>query len=174
MSYFREVELSKDDYLVINQDLASFFRRFASPSASPTDLVADTWLVAVRTFEGKCSLREFLFLVAKRQAADTWRRRRRRPPVTSLDAEAGNTRHLAAEGPGPETCLTLAAGKQAMAGGLEMVGEAYRDVVRLWLAGCDNFQIAAELGISYNTARSRLSRGQAQLTAALKAVLEVE
>jgi RNA polymerase sigma factor (sigma-70 family) len=176
MLYFREKGVSKSEFMEINRDLVSFFRRFAPPSAEPTDLAANTWLAAVRYFEGRCPLREFVFRVAKRQAGEMWRRDRRRPPAAPLakdeDGEIDPGYLGIAKGPGPETCLTLAAGREAVARALEAVGDAYREAVRLWLDGRDNFQIAAALDIPYNTARSRLSRGRAQILAALQAELE--
>ena len=178
MLYFQRMSVSRSEYQQINRDLISFFKRFAPASANPEDLAADTWLAAVRWFEGRCPLREFVFHVAKRRAGEVWRRRRRKPPVDSLtDEEEGEHTYeedAVAEGPGPETCLTLAAGKEAVAHALEAVNDAYRDAVRLWLEGCDNFQIAAALGIHYNTARSRLSRGRSQLDAVLKELVAVE
>jgi RNA polymerase sigma factor (sigma-70 family) len=171
MLYFRKEGVGKSEYLEINRDLISFFRHFA-PSSDPTDLAANTWFAAVRYFEGRCSLREFVFLVAKRQAGEAWRRHRRKPPAEPLESEedigVDDGGLAVAERPGPETCLTLAAGHEAVERALEVVGDAYREAVRLWLEGCDNFQIAAELDIHYNTARSRLSRGRAQFLVALK------
>jgi RNA polymerase sigma factor (sigma-70 family) len=176
MLYFREEGVEKSEYLEINRDLISFFRHVAPSSADPADLAASTWLGVVRYFEGRCPLREFVFLVAKRQAGEARRRHRRKPPAAPLasgeDVGVNYGRLAVAEGPGPETCLTLAAGHEAVERALEVVGDAYRDAVRLWLEGCDNFQIAAELDIHYNTARSRLSRGRGQLDAALKEVFE--
>jgi len=55
---------------------------------------------------------------------------------------------------------------------LEKIAEPYREALRLSLEGRSNLQIAAELGIPYNTVRSRLSRGRARVIDALRDELE--
>jgi DNA-directed RNA polymerase specialized sigma24 family protein len=42
----------------------------------------------------------------------------------------------------------------------------------MWLDGHDSLQIAAELGVNYNTVRSRLARGKVLLLAAFDAALD--
>jgi DNA-directed RNA polymerase specialized sigma24 family protein len=54
------------------------------------------------------------------------------------------------------------------------VDEIFRDVRRLWLAGRDNVQIAAELQMNYNTVRSQLNRGQKAVLKALRAEVDAD
>jgi RNA polymerase sigma factor (sigma-70 family) len=131
-------------------------------------LVEITLIEAGARFEGRSRLEHFVFAIAKRKVADVVRtrvRRRARAPFMrgdrSLDA-----------GTGIETLLDRQRRSALLDAALDQVPERYREVVRLWLAGHDSLQIAAELGLNYNTARSRLSRGRAVLLAIYRPAIE--
>jgi RNA polymerase sigma-70 factor (ECF subfamily) len=118
-------------------------------------LVGITLIEAGARFEGRSTLQHFVFAIAKRKVAEVVRTRVRRRARAftrgdlSLDA-----------GTGVETLLDRLRHSALLDAALAQVPELHREVVRLWLAGWDNLQIAAELGLNYNTTRSRLRRGK--------------
>ena len=129
-------------------------------------LVATTLTEAGARFERRSSLKRFVFGIAKHKVIDVTRARARRRGRTftwdrGLDA-----------GTGLETLLDRARRSELLDAALAQVPEPYREVVRLWLAGHDNMQIAAELGLNYNTTRSRLRRGKAVLLAAYRPTVD--
>jgi RNA polymerase sigma factor (sigma-70 family) len=159
-------KVSKSEFTRINCELIRYFRR-TMPHASAEDLAAETWARLIRTFEGRCSLRTFAFSVARMTGLDARRKRTREIVTTSLgDDEA------VAEGPGPHSVLMLVTDHAMIERALEQVDEIFRDVLRLWLAGRDNAQIAAELQMNYNTVRSQLNRGQKAALTALRAEVD--
>jgi RNA polymerase sigma factor (sigma-70 family) len=191
MTHSWTLKVSTIEFARLNRELMNYFRRRVAYS-SPRDLAADTWLSIVRWYRGRCSLRAFAFLVASKQIIHARRRRDRRrdrheplsTPGIGLDERVGDWAYtddwgdpltIADEGPGPYSMLRLLANHAAIERALEQVGDdGYREVVRRWLDGSDNVQIAAELGIPYNTVRSRLGRGRAQVLAALRAEFGLE
>ncbi|PRP95035.1 RNA polymerase sigma factor [Enhygromyxa salina] len=159
------LKIEPADFMRINRELIRYFGRRV-PRADSADLAADAWLAIARCFKGKCGLRSFAFLVARKLVFEYYERRVPRQVATTPPLEDDK---CPATGPGPDSLLMLAIGHEATERALAEVGEFYRSVVRLWLHGRDPMQIAAELNIPYNTVRSRLSRGLAQVRAALRA-----
>jgi len=149
----------------VNRALNRYFRR-KLPEHDHEDLTGDVWLAAARKYRGKGSLHCFVFAVARLLTYTVLHRRKRPTLVESRTDEA------VAPGPGPESILTLLAEHEALTRALEKIAEPYRDALRLSLDGRSNLQIAAELGIRYNTVRSRLSRGRARVIDALRDELE--
>ena len=168
MSYSMNLKVSASEFETLNRQLMSYFRRRV-PQRSAQDLAADTWLSITRWYQGKCSLRTYAFIVASKQVIHARHGRELlTTPLTSTDEPA-------AEGPGPYSVLRLLVNHAAIERALEQLDDdIYRDVVRRWLDGCDNVQIAAELGIPYNTVRSRLGRGRAQVLSAVRAEFGLE
>jgi RNA polymerase sigma-70 factor (ECF subfamily) len=130
-------------------------------------LVGITLIEAGARFEGRSTLEQFVFAIARRKVAEVVRTRVRRRARAFVRGD----RSLDA-GTGIETLLDHLRRSALLDAALDQVPELHREVVRLWLAGCDNLQIAAELGLSYNTARSRLSRGRAVLLAIYRPAIE--
>ena len=154
--------------------LESYYRRRTTPQDAEA-LATTTMIIAGAHFEHRSSLQHFVFGIAKHKAADFLRARERRLARAEFVFEAESHEHaefLPDPGAGPETLLDWKRRGERLDVALATVPEAYRDVVRLWLDGQDNFQIAAALGLNYNTVRSRLSRGKAALLSACNEVFE--
>ena len=154
--------------------LESYYRRHTSEQEAES-LAMSTIIIAGSRFEHRSSLQHFVFGIAKHKVADFLRARSRRRARAELVFEAET--HERAEflpdpGAGPETLLDWQRRHERLDAALATVPEAYREVVRLCLDGQDNLQIAATLGLNYNTVRSRLSRGKAALRSAYGEVLE--
>ncbi|PRP96055.1 sigma-70 family RNA polymerase sigma factor [Enhygromyxa salina] len=171
MSITRQLCVGPAEFAALNRQLVAFFRRRGPVTCDPSDLAADTWIAVVRWYRGECSLRHFAFVVARGMVSAAWRKRRI-ITTSASDEELGDS--ATAEGPSLDSLLMLAAQHEAMERALEDVTDPYRDALVLWLEGLDNYQIAAELDIAYNTVRSRMSRGKAQLLAAIVGTVEDE
>jgi RNA polymerase sigma factor (sigma-70 family) len=161
-------KVSKSEFTRINRELKRYFRR-TMPSASAEDLAADTWVRIIRCYQGRCSLRTFAFSVARWTGLDA-RRKHKREIVTTPLGDVEPT----AKGPGPHSVLMLVTDHAMIERALEQVDEIFRNVLRLWLAGRDNLQIAAELRMNYNTVRSQLNRGQKAMLTAVRAEVDVD
>ncbi|PRQ07475.1 RNA polymerase sigma factor [Enhygromyxa salina] len=161
-------KVSKSEFTRVNRDLKRYFRR-TMPHASAEDLAADTWVRIIRSFEGRCSLRVFAFSVARWTGLDARRKHEREIVTTPLDDVKP-----VAKGPGPHRVLMLVTDHAMIELAVEQVDEIFRDVLRLWLAGRDNVQIAAELQMNYNTVRSQLHRAQRAVIAALRGKVDVD
>jgi RNA polymerase sigma factor (sigma-70 family) len=168
MSDSWKLEVSKSEFTRINRELTAYFGRSVS-QASAKDLAADTWVAITRWYRGRCSLRTYAFLVARKVVVNT--RRKREREIMTAPLESGVD--LAATGPGPHSLLMLVTDHATLDRALEQVDDVFRPVLRLWLAGRDNVQIAAELEMNYNTVRSQLRRGQKVVIAALQAEFNV-
>ena len=168
----KPVPFTDSEFRRVNRALVSYFRRRNYRHESE-DLAASTWVDIVRYYEGRCSLRSFAFLVARKKVAEELRRSRRPSRRAKIEPLRDNSGEQlgnipAAEGPSPESILMLAAGSEALVRALESVWDPHREVVALWLEGFSGVEIAAKLDIPYNTVRSRLHRGRAQVLTALE------
>jgi RNA polymerase sigma factor (sigma-70 family) len=161
-------KVSKSEFTRINRELKRYFRR-TMPSASAEDLAADTWVRIIRSYQGRCSLRTFAFSVARWTGLDA-RRKHEREIVTTPLGDFEPT----ANGPEPHSVLMLLADQAMIERAVEQVDEIFKDVLRLWLAGRDNVQIAAELEMNYNTVRSQLHRAQRAVLTALRAEVDAD
>lgn len=161
MSIARIFSVGRAEYDNLNRQLIFYFSHRCPPGDRPSDLAGDTWVAIVKQFKGECSLRHFAFSVARRLVCNEWRKSR----LTTIPYD--DEVLWLSPGPGPDSLIMLAARQEAMGRALEHVTNVYRDVLELWLVGWDDVQIAAELDIPYNTVRSRLCRGKAQVNAAL-------
>ena len=165
-------EVSRAEFEKINRDLISYFRHRV-PMRCARDLAADTWVSVFRWYRGLCSLRRFAFIVARKKVADVYRELEREREIMTIPlADADEP---ATDDPGPHSVLNLLANHAAIERALQQVDdEVFRKVVGLWLAGRDPVEIAADLGVPYNTVRSQLHRGRAQVIDALRAEFGVE
>lgn len=162
--------ISDSEFRRVNRLLVKYLRRRMNENDAE-DLAASAWLDVARYYEGRCSLDTYAFTVARYKLADSCRRRARQPTqieplLESEDEEIGGA--PAVEGPSLDSMLMLTVGHEALVRALEQIQDDRRRAVILWLAGHTSAEIAAELGVRYNTARSRLERGRAQLRAALE------
>ncbi|PRP91685.1 RNA polymerase sigma factor [Enhygromyxa salina] len=160
-----ELNIASSEFARINRELIHYFRHRV-PNKDGNDLAAETWLRVVRWYRGRCSLRVFVYLVAKKLVVDTLYRARELETTPLLDGK-----EPVSEGPSPCSALIMLGDYELLDRSLEQVDEAYREVVQLSLRGRDNGQIATELAIPYNTVRSRLGRGRAQVVCAARAAL---
>ena len=163
--------LTDDDMQAIDglrKELLSYASERTGSMADAEDLVSETIVAAGRTFEHRTTIQHYLYSILKRQVASVRRREERAPPWTGAQPDEISDDDLLAGAPGPDTQLAWLCNAQKLKSSFERIPVAYREVVRLAVYGYDNFEIAAKLGIEYNTVRSRLSRGNASLTAILR------
>ena len=149
----------------MRRSLASYFHGRV-PQHDLEDIVHATIYGVARYWRRGCSLRAFVRLVADRQIIESHRRKQRRvraEPVEWIDLEDAG--HVDA-GPGPQTWMQAS---MIVKSARTKMPTCYREAFDLWLAGLDNVQIAARLGICHRTARSRLARARAMLRAECKA-----
>lgn len=158
-----QISTSTATLLALQKELHQFFRKRIARSVDVDDLVNATWLSAGRNFKGLCSLRHYLFFVAKWVLIDDHRRSRRfEPDGTELDELPAELRRL-------ESRIMLAQWQERVDHAAAQVPDPFDEVVALWLSGHDTMSISRKLGINYNTVRSRLRRGKVHFYAALSA-----
>ena len=168
MSSSWSLSISPVEFARINRHLRHFFRTHARRH-DPQDLISETWLDVARYFRGKCALEGFAFIVARSKLIGARRRAARRPILQSVTVESEeDDRFPEVTELSPESVLMLAATHEVTIRALGQLTDVYAEVVALWLRGRDGVQIAEELSISYNTTRSRLRRGKAQLLEILR------
>lgn len=159
-SYRWQIDASTASLAKLGEDLRRFFARCTTNSRDAEDLVGQTWLAAGRNFEGRASLRDYLYTVARRLLSNHWTRRCYRPwihlerddPETLIDHRASLDRKLASH-----------AELQRLHRAIAQLPQHYARVIELTLLGYGQLEIAELLGINYNTVRSRYNRGTAQL-----------
>lgn len=157
----------------LRTELIRFFKHRTSPE-DIDNLTTDTIIAAGTCFEHRSSLRHFVFSIARNKLTDWYRRRTRRggAEVVRLDEDEVALEAFTEPGLGLESLLSIPARHAVLQQALAQVPDDYRVVVELWLAGQDSVQIAATLGINYNTTRSRLVRGKRVLLEAFIAGLD--
>jgi RNA polymerase sigma factor (sigma-70 family) len=133
-------------------------------------MVTDTLITAGTRFERRSSLGYFVFSIARRKVWDFWRMQARRCELVFAGDDAFV--EIPASGMGLDSLLSMSARREVLQAALAELPEMFREVVRMWLDGHDNLQIAATLGVNYNTVRSRLVRGKALLLVAFDAALD--
>lgn len=161
-----QISESTTEILRLQNQLVGYFAKRLGKHEDPRDYAADVWVAAGKGFERRSSLRYYLFAIARRVVADYWRRVSRRPELVEVEEE------LPSDQSGCETALQRLANHATTQRALKKVDYPHQDVVRLWLRGRDPLEIADELGIPYNTARSRIGRGRLQLIELLVAEYE--
>ncbi|PRQ02493.1 ECF RNA polymerase sigma factor SigE [Enhygromyxa salina] len=144
-----------------HQQLRRYFRERTPRSVDVDDLVSTTWLEAGRSFAHRCTLRYYLFVIARRVLASALRRRSR------LVLDGTDFDELPTQLRSPSSEMLVRDLQARVAHALAQVEEPFVGVVALWLKGWDSVSIARQLGVNYNTVRSRLVRGKKQLDAAL-------
>ena len=155
MSGAWQISASTATILRLDGELLRFFRKQVLNVEDAKDLASTTWLGAGRNFKHLSSLRYFMFAVAAKVLAQHKRRALRRPPSDAAEVES-----LASGALTMESVVDLLDREDTVEQAVMQVPEFYQPIVRLWLTGQDGKTIADELGINYNTARARLSRGR--------------
>lgn len=146
-------------------------RKLTADDATAEDALQETYVAAWRaahTFRGEGTARSWLYGLARRQAARTWRRRAGEPTHTTPLAELA----LAAGwGDDPEALAARAEDRQLLLAALGTLRPGDQDIItRCDLEGLAPTELAAELGIRPGTVRVRLHRARLELLAALKEV----
>ncbi len=140
-------------------ELLRYFRNRVPAHVDPRDLVAEVW-VAMADYRGEASHRTYAFRVARLRLADFYRYRKDIEPLPTTGSTADPQ-------PGPSTWFEWLRDHSSLQRTVDKLPPPFRDVARLYLQGADNFEIAEQLGLHYNTARSRLSRALAKIRAEL-------
>ncbi|GAB3976727.1 sigma-70 family RNA polymerase sigma factor [Plantactinospora veratri] len=129
------------------------------------EALQDTFLATWRgagSFEGRSSVRTWLFGICRRQALS--RMDGRRPAPLPMEAAA----EVPAGEPGPEAVALARADARAVAVALAELAPAHREVLDLAFgAGLAHAEIAEVLGIPVGTVKSRLFHARAGLARAL-------
>ena len=145
-------------------------RRLAVDDAAAEDALQETFLAAWRgasAYRGDTSARGWLFGVARRQAARTWRRRAGEPlcpeDLKGLAVTAG-------WGSNPEHLASRAEDRAELLAALGSLSETDREVLgRCDLEGESSEVVGESLGIAPGTVRVRLHRARLRLMTALRA-----
>jgi RNA polymerase sigma-70 factor (ECF subfamily) len=181
----RSGEAAAFDHLVQERsgDIYALLYRLTEDVEEARDLTQETFLQAFRHishFRGDADLRTWLYRIAINQARNRWRwwRRRRRDVTLSLDAKDGThdvplgARLCDQSGGDPEQLALARERERALVRALRALARAYREVVVLRdVEGLSYEEVAAALGISVGTVKSRLSRGRLELRRRLESSL---
>jgi RNA polymerase sigma-70 factor (ECF subfamily) len=150
----------------LERRLTTFFKARLPESTDPRDFVTDV-LMTLPNYRGECSLKTYVFAVARKQLADRYRNRYRyRQPFEPLpsddDLETSQT--------GPSTELHRKRVNAVVRAEAEAIEPVYGGVVLLWLDGLEPHDIAERIDVHYHTVRSRLARGLERVRARLAVV----
>lgn len=134
--------------------LRSFFRA-RLPSQEVEELTQRVLLHTIaqpQRFRGASSLNHYIFSVARKALAE-----RHRHFWRNLEDPRSVEEHSALNTPVSQVVVRREWAAR-LHGVMDRIPVLYAEVLELHLAGVENHQIAAQLGINYNTVRSRLSR----------------
>ncbi len=134
------------------------------------ELLQDTLVAAWRSagsFQGRSSVRTWLFGIARRQAHNTLRQRL---PSLADESELGG---LAAADPEPEDAVLIDARREALAAHIERLAPLHREVLALIFFHELSYEEAAQvLEVPVGTVKSRLSNAKRALRGLLQASKE--
>lgn len=167
--YWRLTDSEDLELLAMRRKLLGYYRN-RIPAPDLDGVVTDTLITAGTRFERRSSLGYFVFSIARRKVWDFWRMQARRCELVFAGDDAFV--EIPASGMGLDSLLSMSARREMLQAALAELPEVFHEVVRMWLDGHDNLQIAATLGVNYNTVRSRLARGKVLLLAAFDAALD--
>lgn len=143
-------------------------RRLTADDATAEEALQETYVAAWRGLStAKDPGLSWLYGIARRQAARTWRRRAGEPTFAEpLDEELGA---CAGWGSDPELAASRAEDRGFLFAALAQLGEDDRTILsRCDLEGNRPAEIADELGLTANAARVRLHRARLKLMTALR------
>jgi RNA polymerase sigma-70 factor (ECF subfamily) len=183
--------------MAYSNSLLHLAQDFVRTRSVAEEVVQDTWLAVlsgIDRFEGRSSLKTWLFRILVNKAKTRGVREARTVPFSSLDTE-GDERAVPEErfrgsdnqwaghwaspprslDTVPEHRLLAREARQRIAEGLETLPESQRIVVTLRdVAGWDADEVCDALGLSEGNQRVLLHRGRAKLRAALEQYIEEE
>lgn len=142
-------------------------RRMGVPSAAVDDVAQEVFVAvhrALPTWEGRASLRTWVYRIARNAALNHRRGARRRPDgvTTALADEVANT------GVDPETQVAQREAIEELARVLDHIDEGKREVLVLMeLEGFSAPEVADLLAVPLNTVYSRLRLARAELESLL-------
>jgi len=143
-------------------------RRITGSPSDADDASQEAMIRIVRSldrFDQRAAFSTWAYRIATNAALDELRRRKRRPALRIVAAD-GSTAEPA--DPRAEAHVDAVADRGALDQALAGIGEEFRTAVVLRdVADLDYAEIAAVLDVPIGTVRSRISRGRAQLVAAL-------
>jgi RNA polymerase sigma-70 factor (ECF subfamily) len=120
-------------------------------------------------FQGDCAFSTWLYRLTDNAAIDLLRREKKRRGDASLDDDQGWDAALADPAPTPERALEGRELERAVADGLARLSPEHRRVLVLReINGLSYDEIAAALGLSPGTVKSRLARARLALAKLLK------
>jgi RNA polymerase sigma factor (sigma-70 family) len=166
--YWRLTDSEDIQLLSMQRKLHGYYRN-RIPATDLDGMVTDTLIAAGTRFERRSSLGYFVFSIARRKIWDFWRMQARRCELVLMDDDDPVFAEIRESGLGLDSLVSMSARREVLQAALAEVPEVFREVVQMWLDGHDNLQIAAALGVNYNTVRSRLGRGKVLLLAAFDA-----
>ncbi|MGI5151972.1 RNA polymerase sigma factor [Plantactinospora sp. CA-294935] len=147
------------------QPLLAYAEGLLGDRGRAEEALQDTFLATWRgaaSFEGRSTVRTWLFGICRRQALS--RMAGRRPAPLPMEAAA----EVPAGEPGPEAVALARADARAVAAALAELAPAHREVLDLAFgAGLAHAEIAEVLGIPVGTVKSRLFHARAGLARAL-------
>jgi RNA polymerase sigma-70 factor (ECF subfamily) len=165
-------------------------RTFVRTPSAVDDVVQETWLGVLRglrTFEGRSSLRTWMFSILVNQARTRARRDARSLPFSALEGDDGPTVEPAAFGADgrwasaparldgdPETGLLSGELRAHLLQAVEALSDEQRAVITLRdLVGCSAMEVCELLGITDGNQRVLLHRARAKVRHALAPVVGV-
>ncbi len=151
--------------------LCRYLRTLVASDEVAEDALQETFLGAYRaagTYRAEAPGRVWLYGLARRQAARTWRRRRGEPralePLTALGREAGFATERS-----PEALAAALEDRERLWAALEALSDTDREVVVLRdLDGFSGPEVAELLELPLPTMKTRLHRARLRLMAALQ------
>jgi RNA polymerase sigma-70 factor (ECF subfamily) len=183
----RAFELLVDRY---DGGLRRIARTFVQAGSAVDDLVQETWLGVVRglhAFEGRSSLRTWMFGILINQARTRARRDSRSLPFSALETDEGPTFDPGAFGTDgrwasaparldgdPETGLLSGELREQLLRAVEGLSDEQRAVITLRdLVGCSAGEVCELLDISDGNQRVLLHRARTRVRLALAPLMEV-
>ncbi|CDM65555.1 sigma-70 family RNA polymerase sigma factor [Pyrinomonas methylaliphatogenes] len=152
-------------------EIYALLYRLVEDAEEARDLTQETFLQAYRAisaFRRESSLRTWLYRIAINQARNRhrWWRCRGRDETVSLDSINGFNEARASLNPNdnPEQVALAHERERALRNALHALNQRFREVIILRdIEGLSYEEIAAALGISVGTVKSRLARGRLEL-----------
>ena len=156
--------------------------RLTEDAEEARDLTQETFLrvfQSIKRFRGDADLKTWIYRIAINQARNRWRwwRRRKRDATLSLEEQRDEHEHplglrLQSNAINPEQETLAHERETVLRQALATLGRSYRETVILRdVEGMSYEEIAATLGISIGTVKSRLARGRMELRRKLKSSL---